>query len=136
MALRDELLAESASVVKHEIDGKAYRFKQPNVDAEQRVMNAGGLTALPQFGKTKAKGERRLALGRMKVQALIETLLDDGEGERKLFTQADEASLMAAPLGSKIARLADFAFSLFKTADDEQGDDEAPQENPSPTTGT
>lgn len=123
MSTRDELFAESVGeVVKHELDGKTYRFKRPTVEQHQKVMNVGGLTALPSLNRAKAtkpEAPRVMALGRMKVHSLIESLLD-GESDRYAFTVADVDALMAVPLGSKIERLASWAWeNLFADKDDE-----------------
>lgn len=123
MSTRDELFAESVGeVVKHELDGKTYRFKRPTVEQHQKVMNVGGLTALPSLNRAKAtkpEAPRVMALGRMKVHSLIESLLD-GETDRYAFTVADVDALMAVPIGSKIERLASWAWeNLFADKDDE-----------------
>ena len=123
MSTRDELFAESVGeVVKHELDGKTYRFKRPTVEQHQKVMNVGGLTALPSLNRAKAtkpEAPRVMALGRMKVHSLIESLLD-GESDRYAFTVADVDALMTVPIGSKIERLASWAWeNLFADKDDE-----------------
>ena len=123
MSTRDELFAESVGeVVKHELDGKTYRFKRPTVEQHQKVMNVGGLTALPSLNRTKAtkpEAPRTMALGKMTVHSLIESLLD-GETDRYAFTVADVEALMTVPIGSKIERLASWAWeNLFADKDDE-----------------
>ncbi|HND51384.1 MAG TPA: hypothetical protein PLV92_03275 [Pirellulaceae bacterium] len=123
MSTRDELFAESVGeVVKHELDGKTYRFKRPTVEQHQKVMNVGGLTALPSLNRAKAtkpEAPRTMALGKMKVHSLIESLLD-GETDRYAFTVADVEALMTVPIGSKIERLASWAWeNLFADKDDE-----------------
>lgn len=137
MSTRDELFAESVGeVVKHELDGKTYRFKRPTVAQHQRVMNVGGLTALPSLNRTKAtkpEAPRTMALGKMKVHSLIESLLD-GESDRYAFTVADVDALMAVPIGSKIERLASWAWeNLFADQDDDDApvaEGEEPPANP------
>lgn len=127
MSIREELFAERATVRTFELEGKIYRFRQPTVDAQQRVLNVGGLTDLPGLNQPKKqKGAReptrKMALGRMKIQALIETLLDDTDA--LVFTVADVDALMAIPIGSKTERLASWAWdNLFKDADDDETDD-------------
>jgi len=131
MTLRDELLGETIAVKTHELDGKIYRFKAPTVEAQQRVLNVGGLTDLPGLNAPKKGAKpgapRRMALGRMKVQALVETLLN--ESDALAFGPADVEALMAAPLGSKIEKLASWAWeNLFRDTDDDAEED---AENPS-----
>lgn len=128
MSMRDELFAESVGeIVKHELEGKTYRFRRPTVEQHQRVMNVGGLTALPSLQRavktSKPEAPRTMALGKMKVHSLIESLLD-GETDRLAFTVADVDALMAVPIGSKIERLASWAWeNLFADQDEEaEGD--------------
>lgn len=131
MSTRSELLDEKIEVRKFELDGKTYRFKPPTVDAKQRVLNVGGLTDLPGLNAPKKqKGQReaprKMALGRMKIQALIETLLE-GETDALVFTVADVDALMAVPIGSKSERLASWAWeTLFADPEDETDEEGAP----------
>lgn len=135
MGTRDELFAESVGeVVKHELDGKTYRFRRPTVEQHQRVMNVGGLTDLPSLSREKKNAKkdapRKMALGRMKVHSLIESLLD-GETDRYAFTVADVDALMAVPIGSKIERLASWAWeNLFADDDEDDTDAEGNEANP------
>lgn len=129
MGMRDELLSETIAVRTHELDGKVYRFRAPTVEAQQRVLNVGGLTDLPGLSAPKKGAKpgapRRMALGRMKVQALVETLLN--EADALTFGPADVDALMAAPLGSKIEKLASWAWeNLFRDNDDEEEGAENP----------
>lgn len=128
MSMRDELFAESVgAIVKHELEGKTYRFRRPTVEQHQRVMNVGGLTALPSLQRavktSKPEAPRTMALGKMKVHSLIESLLE-GDTDRPAFTVADVDALMAVPIGSKIERLASWAWeNLFADQDEEtEGD--------------
>lgn len=135
MSTRDDLLAESVGeIVKHELDGKTYRFRRPTVEQHQRVMNVGGLTDLPSLTREKKNAKkdapRKMALGRMKVHSLIESLLD-GEADRYAFTVADVDALMAVPIGSKVERLASWAWeNLFADGDEDETDDEGNDRNP------
>lgn len=119
MSLKDELLSERTGVVTKELDGRSFRFREPKVDAQQRVMAAGGVTTLPsQRRKGQREPVRHMNLGAMRAQALIETLLED-EGDALAFNQSHLDQILAAPLNSKVARLAELALELFNTDDDE-----------------
>jgi hypothetical protein len=114
MTLRETLLTQTkAAVVEHTVDGQTFKFRRPQVEAQHRVHVAMGLAqAITPDARGARRTEKVINLGRGYAQALVETLLDE-TGERLAFTLADVPQVLAAPIGSTLAKLAEFASTLF-----------------------